>query len=55
MLKVKLKKWGSSQGIIIPKKVREANGIPDFATFTLKVDHNQLILTTINDKRNANC
>lgn len=48
-MEIKLKKWGNSQGIILPKKVlREAglnSGLPQ--KFEVQVEDDQLILTPV--------
>ena len=48
-MEIKLKKWGNSQGIILPKKVlREADLDLDIPQkFEVQVKDNQLILTPV--------
>lgn len=48
-MEIKLKKWGNSQGIILPKKVlREAGLDPDtLQKFNVEVKDDQLILTPV--------
>lgn len=52
-MEIKLKKWGNSQGIILPKKVlREAGLDPDtLQKFNVEVKDNQLILTPVKTKQ----
>ena len=52
-MEIRLKKWGNSQGIILPKKVlREASIDLDIPQkFKVQVKDNQLILTPVKTKQ----
>lgn len=52
-MEIKLKKWGNSQGIILPKKVLHEAGLnPDTPQkFNVEVKDNQLILTPVKTKQ----
>lgn len=52
-MEIKLKKWGNSQGIILPKKIlREVGLDPDTPQkFNVKVKDDQLILTPVKTKQ----
>ena len=55
-MEIKLKKWGNSQGIILPKKVlREAGLDLDIPQkFEVRVKDDQLILTPVKPKQSVN-
>lgn len=52
-MEIKLKKWGNSQGIILPKKVLHEAGIDlDIPQkFEVQVKNDQLILTPVKPKQ----
>lgn len=50
MLKIKLKKWGNSSGLILPKSVRQIAGIGDRQALEVKIVPEGILLVPLKDE-----